>query len=161
MNRSRARHSAVSAAIVLAAVLAIAWHGVTSAAPYPVGGDQGGAYASGGDEQSSDLVAVPDPILIRPPVEFALRIMSANPVGAASLFEFDLPAATMVTARLYDVLGREVARPAARLAFPAGTHQFRIPMGRLAGGLYLCRLQFETPSTGESREFARKLVHLR
>ena len=154
----RWRRAAMVSVLTLAGGL-LAWCAAAGAGPYPVGGDQGGDYGSGGDEQFIGTVGVPNPG--RVPAEFALRMRSPNPGGSVAAFEFDLPRPTTLTVRIFDILGREVARPADRLGYAAGTHELRISLSRLASGAYLCRLRFETPATAETREIVRRIVLLK
>jgi hypothetical protein len=155
----RGERAPILRALVLTSAMLLGWCATAHAvAPYPVGGDQGGAYGSGGDEQQSVPLAVGD--RDRPSAEFGLRVRSPNPAASITIFEFDLPRPALLTVRLYDVLGREVARPATRLAFRAGTHQLQLSMESLASGSYLCRLLFETPGSGESRVLVRRITRI-
>lgn len=68
-------------------------------------------------------------------VAFALP----NPFRGSTRFAFTLPAAGTVDLRVYDMRGREVARPAAG-AFTAGPHLVHFRGADLAAGTYFVHL---------------------
>ncbi|MBC15131.1 MAG: hypothetical protein CMM85_19445 [Rhodothermaceae bacterium] len=71
--------------------------------------------------------------------EVALLTPVPNPFGASARLRFDLATAGPATLRVYDVLGREVARPVdGELA--AGRHTVAIDGTGLAAGVYVVRL---------------------
>jgi hypothetical protein len=128
-------------------------------APYRVGGDQGGAYASGGDEKFTGAVDVPT-IDTGLPRAFAVRFRSPNPVHGDLALEIDLPKPALVAVRLFDVAGREVHRVTERRA--AGTFRIEARMGGLPSGVYLCRVTTTDVRSGAIElETVRKILSLK
>ena len=73
------------------------------------------------------------------PAAFAVRAPYPNPAAGRAALAFDLPLAADVTVGVYDVLGREVARPLAG-PLPAGRHTAALDAGALAPGTYVVRV---------------------
>ena len=71
--------------------------------------------------------------------EFALRQNYPNPFNPSTVISFDLPAASQVSLKVYDSIGREVATLINEYR-PAGTYQQQFDFSRLASGLYIYRL---------------------
>ncbi|QXD15532.1 T9SS type A sorting domain-containing protein [Rhodocaloribacter litoris] len=71
-----------------------------------------------------------------------------NPFTSSTSLHFTLPAASSVTLRIYDVLGREVATLLDGF-LPAGHHEVSFTAERLPGGVYFYRL--ETPAGRQTR----------
>lgn len=63
-----------------------------------------------------------------------------NPFNSASTIDFAVPDWTVVTLRVFDLLGRPVATLVDELRTP-GTYSVRFDGSALATGLYVCRLQ--------------------
>ncbi|HOJ03054.1 MAG TPA: T9SS type A sorting domain-containing protein [Bacteroidota bacterium] len=73
---------------------------------------------------------------------YALEQNVPNPVhvaGGSTSIRFTLPTASVISLRLVDMLGREVAVLAAG-AHNAGSHELRLPVGTLEAGSYLYQL---------------------
>jgi hypothetical protein len=114
-------------------------------------GDAGVYRCEGGEGQLSrpiDLsttttsVGEPQPNV---PVAFALAPVRPNPLRiagsqAAATIEFALPSAGHVSLAVFDVAGREVARPASG-SFPAGIHRVPWVASGAAPGVYFVRLE--------------------
>ena len=86
-----------------------------------------------------------DPITLPVPERFALYPNYPNPFNPTTTINFDLPIATKVVIRIYDVTGREIAILANR-HMDAGQHSVvwngENKRGRaVASGVYFCRLQ--------------------
>ncbi|MBP7462090.1 MAG: T9SS type A sorting domain-containing protein, partial [Candidatus Delongbacteria bacterium] len=77
-----------------------------------------------------------------------------NPAGWTTVFSFHLSSGSPVRLVIYDVMGREAARPIDR-EYAAGSHEVRVDLTGLSNGLYLCRLQ-----SGE-RVLYRKMMIIR
>ena len=75
-----------------------------------------------------------------PPSETELGAVFPNPVRGLARIPFALAHSGVVTVRVVDVLGREVAR-LAEAALPQGTHTVTWPTEGLAAGLYFVVLQ--------------------
>ena len=71
-----------------------------------------------------------------------------NPFASSTELRFELPAASRVTLRVYDVLGREVATLVDGYR-PAGPHTASFTADHLPGGVYFYRL--ETPTSRQTR----------
>lgn len=63
-----------------------------------------------------------------------------NPAHDYALLRYQLPTAGPVELRVFDVLGREVARPVDAATQAAGPHEVTLPTARLAPGTYFYRL---------------------
>jgi hypothetical protein len=74
------------------------------------------------------------------PKKFALYQNYPNPFNSRTEIRFDLPAKTMVTLKLFDVLGREVTVLMSEIK-PAGEHRMTFDASTMASGVYLCRMQ--------------------
>ena len=105
-------------------------------------GTTGGVYLeSGGRTVTNDGIVVTssEPALDEP-VNAALRLTAyPSPVAEEATLTYTLAAPGPVDLRIYDVLGREVARfdEAWR---PAGTHRVAWAPGSLPAGIYVARL---------------------
>ena len=64
-----------------------------------------------------------------------------NPARGAATVRLRLPEASAVTVRVFDLLGREVARPLDRDPQPAGVHAVRMDLERLPAGVYVVRVE--------------------
>ena len=62
-----------------------------------------------------------------------------NPFNASTMIEYRLPNAQTVSIKVYDLLGREVARLADGYA-EAGSHRVTFDGGAFASGIYLARM---------------------
>ncbi len=87
------------------------------------------------DDQTFAIVGVDAPILPRTSLT-----LTPNPVRVESRARFVLGRAGTVTLRLFDIQGREVARPLDDVWLEAGSHEARLDARRLAPGLYGLRL---------------------
>ena len=74
------------------------------------------------------------------PTTFAVHGAAPNPFHTRATLVVELPQAARVTARVFDLLGREVARITDR-NLPAGTHRLVWEPNDLSGGTYLLRLE--------------------
>lgn len=78
----------------------------------------------------------------RTPTTFALYQNFPNPFNPTTNIRFALPKQSAITLKVYDVAGREVLI-LAEGKFSAGLHEVPLATGRLASGLYFCRLSVE------------------
>jgi len=94
--------------------------------------------------------AAPQPTMI--PQQFVLRQNYPNPFNPSTTIEFNLPHSSLVTLKVYNILGQEVATLINGSERPAGLNSFKFNAGNLAAGVYVYRL--ETPDFN----FAQKMV---
>jgi len=73
------------------------------------------------------------------PSSLTLHAPFPNPAPRGVTLQYELPEATEVRIAVYDVLGREVARPITRQQ-QAGRTQTRLSLSGLASGVYFVRL---------------------
>jgi len=73
------------------------------------------------------------------PTEYWLSQNHPNPFNGATTIEFALPETGDVSLVIYDILGREVARPVSGYV-EAGNHSVTIDMGDAGSGVYFYRL---------------------
>ncbi len=74
------------------------------------------------------------------PKEYALRPAYPNPFNPVTTIGFDLPKASEVMLKIYNILGQEVAASAfGRL--PAGKYEYLRQANGLASGLYFYRIE--------------------
>lgn len=87
------------------------------------------------------LVGTKDAALL--PQKFVLHDNYPNPFNPATSIRFELPTASQITVKVYDILGNEVA-VAADGYFQPGIHTIQFSGERLASGVYICRLTSPT-----------------
>ncbi|MBM4160664.1 MAG: M28 family peptidase [Ignavibacteria bacterium] len=78
-----------------------------------------------------------------PPTRFTLAQNFPNPFNSGTYFQFELPVPSLVTLKVFNLLGMEVATVAAR-PMEAGVHTIGWNPKGLASGVYLYRLQAES-----------------
>jgi hypothetical protein len=98
-------------------------------------------------------------VVVEPPGEVALAGPWPNPARGEARIAVDLPAAGHADVRLYDLLGREVARLVDGER-AAGRHEVAFPTSALAAGLYMVRLSARDPH-GRPTVVTRRLTVLR
>ncbi|GEM_PF-3982766 len=81
------------------------------------------------------------------PKQFALYQNFPNPFNPATTIGFDLPVASTVTLKVYNIIGQEVATVLNGAALDAGHQTFGFDATRLASGMYFYRLQAGTFSS--------------
>jgi hypothetical protein len=100
----------------------------------------------------------------RIPGRFELGQNYPNPFNPATVIGFGLESRSIVTLRVFDLLGREVATLLKRQPMEEGPQQVSFSAGELPSGVYLYRLEVEArPGTGSSatvpaRSIVRKMV---
>ncbi len=75
------------------------------------------------------------------PTAFALRQCYPNPFNPTTRIDFDLPVASEVTVKIYDLLGREVATLSERALYEAGTQSVVFNASDCATGVYFYRME--------------------
>lgn len=85
------------------------------------------------------------------PMEYALYNNYPNPFNPSTTITFALPAASTVTLRIYDAIGREVASPVNDV-LAAGYHMYQWNAGAMASGVYYYRIS-AVSTNGERGSF--------
>jgi hypothetical protein len=80
---------------------------------------------------------------VAPPICLSLSQNCPNPFNPSTVISFQLSAVSFVTLKVYDVLGKEVAR-LVNGELPAGSYQATFNASHLSSGLYLCQLKAGT-----------------
>jgi len=80
-----------------------------------------------------------DPVADRLPEGIMLYQNYPNPFNPSTTIRFDLPAASDVRLKVYDIIGREVST-LVNGRMGAGVHEVRFDGSSLASGVYFCRL---------------------
>ncbi len=78
-----------------------------------------------------------DPVF---PADFAIESVYPNPFNSTITLTFTLPAPAVVSANVFDVLGRLINVPIAPVAFPAGRHEYSWTAKNLTSGTYFLQL---------------------
>jgi len=91
-----------------------------------------------------DVIALSSPTSVRSdrveiPAAFTLEQNYPNPFNPVTTIQFSIVDPQFTILKVFDVLGREVARLAHGL-YPAGRHTFRFDASGMPGGTYFCRL---------------------
>jgi len=124
---------------------AIAWdneHNLVCAHEKMGLGGSNGSYNIGEIfKYSIDGVTAVAPQPINLPRQFVLRQNYPNPFNPSTTIEFDLPHSSLVTLKVYNILGQEVATLINGSEGPAGLNSVKFNAGNLAGGVYLYHLQ--------------------
>jgi CubicO group peptidase (beta-lactamase class C family) len=98
-----------------------------------------------------------------PPAQFLLNQNFPNPFNPATNISFNLPSRSIVTLKIFDVLGRELAvLVSAELS--AGTHTYQWNANGLSGGVYFYQLSVTRDNRGGqvgSFEQTKKLILLK
>ncbi len=74
------------------------------------------------------------------PMEFALHTPYPNPFNPTTMIRYDVKEAGLVSLKVFDLLGREVATLVYGTV-PAGSHSIEWDAGDLPSGVYLCRME--------------------
>jgi photosystem II stability/assembly factor-like uncharacterized protein len=91
------------------------------------------------------------------PQRFALNQNYPNPFNPATAISFDLPAASTVTMRVFNVLGQAVASLADGILYAPGRHKLDFRADAFGSGIYFCRMEAVGPD-GVSRTFSTKML---
>jgi len=95
------------------------------------------------------------------PAAFVLRQNFPNPFNPSTEIAFEIPTASVVTLKIYDLLGREVATLINKETAP-GEHTVRLDASRLASGTYYGRM-LAVPTNGKEPSYIGmlKMNHIR
>jgi hypothetical protein len=107
------------------------------------------------------LKYAPGPGIVPAAAPSAPRILSfsnfPNPFNPRTTIAFDLEKSAVLTVRIYNILGEEVALLADRQEFTAGNHVLEFDASKLASGLYFCRIALPDGKY----QAARKMLYLK
>jgi hypothetical protein len=92
------------------------------------------------DYDGASAFSAPIEVEVGTPLAFKTHGVFPNPVQRATTLRYELPTETRVRVEIYDVLGRRVALVADEEK-EAGRYELPLDAQRLAGGLYLVRVQ--------------------
>jgi hypothetical protein len=84
------------------------------------------------------VVSVAEPQSV--PIEFRLHQNYPNPFNPITTIRFEVPKTTMVTLKVYDLLGQEVLSLIDGEK-SAGVHAVRFDASGLSSGMYICRIR--------------------
>lgn len=74
------------------------------------------------------------------PDTLTLHAPAPNPVSAATTLQVDVPEPQSVTVTIYDVMGRQMARPVDGSLRP-GVHHVQVDVSGLSSGVYVVRIR--------------------
>jgi hypothetical protein len=99
----------------------------------------------------------PESIAPEIPESYVLYQNYPNPFNPTTTIQFDLPEPSIVTLKIYDVLGREVATLLENIAFEDGTQDISFDGGGLSSGIYFYRVLIN----GGERQLVKKMMLLK
>lgn len=91
-----------------------------------------------------EVLSVDEPVQVPLPQAYRLRQNYPNPFNPSTTIEFELPRASHVTLRVFNILGQHIATLVDELR-SAGTHTLAWDAGSLPSGVYLYRLSARGP----------------
>lgn len=109
---------------------------------WAVYGNGPGYYPSGYDIRVARITSPPTSVNsnLQQPTIFALRQNYPNPFNPSTTIPYDLPIQSLVTLKVFNVLGQEVATLVNGIEAP-GSKSVRLDGSGLPSGVYFCRLQ--------------------
>lgn len=117
-----------------------------------VGGNYMGVYF---DNYSWTPVSVENEII---PTNFSLEQNYPNPFNPSTLIKFSIPENSLVTIKVYDIIGNEVATLVSG-EIESGNHQVTFDAKNLSSGIYLYKMQ-AVPENGEKAFLVTKKMML-
>ncbi|MCX7612383.1 MAG: T9SS type A sorting domain-containing protein [Ignavibacterium sp.] len=99
-----------------------------------------------------------DPIEVdvNPPLEFSLSQNYPNPFNPSTTIEFTLPVKSIVTLKVYDIIGQEVLK-AIDTEMEAGYHKLDLNMSRFSSGVYMYRIDVKGVD-GKNHTAVKKMI---
>jgi len=89
------------------------------------------------------------------PLSFRIAPPFPNPFNPGTNIQFDVPVASEVTLKVFNIQGQEVATLADRLFYAPGKYTLQFNASRLAAGVYFCRM------TADSYCDVRRMVFMK
>lgn len=93
--------------------------------------------------KATGVVLNADPLVELYPEEFLLKQNYPNPFNSTTTINYQIPELSIVTLKVYDVLGSEVATLVSEEK-PAGFYQTEFDASSIASGIYFYRLQIDS-----------------
>ena len=78
------------------------------------------------------------------PVHFALHQNYPNPFNPTTSISFDIPNSSLVTLKVYNILGQEVATLLDHIQYDQGSYQSQFNANNFASGVYFYRITAQT-----------------
>jgi hypothetical protein len=106
-------------------------------------------------------VARPEPptaVLEYIPDVFEVTGNFPNPFNPTTTIEFTLSEASLVTMRIYNVVGEEVAAPLLEEPLDEGSSSVEFEASGLPSGVYFYRITFDQLGSGEARQITGRMV---
>ena len=101
----------------------------------------------------SDMITSVKTVVSASPTEFSLEQNYPNPFNPATTINYSVPKSGLVTIKVYDILGRELANLVNEQK-NAGSYSIQFNAAKLASGVYFYRMQAE-PSGGSGQSFVK------
>jgi len=102
------------------------------------------------------------------PKQFELHQNYPDPFNPSTTISFDLPAASVVTIKIYDILGKEISTPVNQEEIDAGNQTLEFDGSNLASGVYFYKIVASVPMdsdddrlSGQSFVSTKKMMLLR
>jgi len=96
------------------------------------------------------------------PISFSLSQNYPNPFNPITIIKYQIPELSLITLKVYDVLGSEIAT-LVNEEKPIGNYTVEFDATELSSGIYFYRIQAGSPSAGSGQSFVetKKMVLLR
>ena len=109
-----------------------------------------------------DLLGITDTGILPIPGQYSLEQNYPNPFNPTTSIEYNLPQSGLVTLKVYNVLGKEVAT-LVNGQNEAGRHKVNFDASALNSGVYFYKLEAENPLTGSGQGFTetKKMILLK
>ncbi len=95
------------------------------------------------------------------PDEYLLYQNYPNPFNPSTTIQFNLPTSSVVTLKIYNVLGQEVAKLLDKVSLEDGEHQIEFNAYRLSSGVYFYRLTTESSAEDEEEFNSKSFVQVK
>jgi predicted secreted protein len=128
----------------------LAWNFADGDAKYP---SRLSAYRGSAEDitaPASHVVRLANQALGHVPYAFSLSANYPNPFNPSTTIRFTLPSASVVTLKIFNVLGQQVAAPVAGLTMAEGSHDVVFDGQSLSSGVYFYHLTAETAAGGNA-----------
>jgi len=103
----------------------------------------------------SDFVGIAEKIIL--PDRFHLYQNYPNPFNQLTIINYQLPVASIVTLKVFDVSGRMIAEPRSKME-SAGLHQISFDASSLPSGVYFYQLRIRDEQSGVESQETRSMV---